>query len=305
MRNERKQVNNIVLFEGHVRWIMERPTPEERLAAWETLAAIAFPQDGAAPYTPPEAHDGEPALSPCDRVRRDTYHMMSDFISSRVWELSGKVKNLNKSVAGKCGAIVRYGLEDSTDTMPDIDTTMEETCDEEAKSNTVAPPCESPQVQFLAFNDCGPLQVSHESIEAKEKERIAEWNKKFPDAKTLREWLERNYLFQNREIVCSQEFCDYAYTRLAEEDNWTSYKTGRVFRNIRNVIHWIALDFVKKRNEINRFDNGERRKDREVQFDEAVSLTTQKTSEDIADMERVRRRKAEREAVDKVLRGEL
>ena len=40
-----KPVRRVTLYEGQVRFIMERETPEERLAAWETVAAIAFPPD--------------------------------------------------------------------------------------------------------------------------------------------------------------------------------------------------------------------------------------------------------------------
>ena len=40
-------VRSIVLDEGRVDWIMERATPEERLAAWDVLVAVAFPDDSS------------------------------------------------------------------------------------------------------------------------------------------------------------------------------------------------------------------------------------------------------------------
>ena len=53
MCKEANKVRSIPLLEGHARWIMERETPEERLAAWETLVAIAFPPPYELPYVPP------------------------------------------------------------------------------------------------------------------------------------------------------------------------------------------------------------------------------------------------------------
>ena len=117
MSGKEKKVKSIVLLEGHVRWIMERETPEERLAAWETLAAIAFPENPyELPYEPPQKPFDGSRLSPCDRVRRDTYNMLADYINSRMWETEGGGKNPKKVLAGKLGAAIRHGKFGSSST---------------------------------------------------------------------------------------------------------------------------------------------------------------------------------------------
>ena len=312
MCRESKQVKNIVLFEGHVRWIMERETPEERLAAWETLAAIAFPNDYELPYQPPELpSDGSP-LSPCDRVRRDTYYMLCDFFSSRVWEQTGRIKDQKKVAAGRRGAAARFGMYWGSDCTavaegsPPTDSIGNE-LKEKPQSITVQMPTMMPK--DLRAEETGYLSDRYRKIEKGltevDKKKIAEWHKKFPNAAALREWLDRNFLFQNRNVVCTNEFAEFAYTKLALEENWVSYKTGHAMQDIRNAIHWLALDYIRKSREIRRVEEQEHRKDLESEFETKALVASQMSNEDMATLERRRRRQAEREAMEKVLRGEL
>lgn len=310
MCRECKQVKSLVLFEGQVRWIMERETPEERLAAWETLTAIAFPNPYELPYEPPQIPiDGSP-MSPCDRVRRDTYYMFSDIIKCQYWEQFGSIKNRKKVAAGMLGAAVRYGkmestaeepFQESNDFMPQ-EQEQPKPVQVESKYPTLTPRDE--MAEETPYFSEKFLKIRHLLTEY-DKKKIDEWNKKIPNAAALKEWLDRNYFQTNKRFVCSDTFCEYAYQRLAREDNWCSYKTRHVMNNLANAIHWMAIDFQRKSNEIRRAEEEEHRKDVESDFATKTMVVSQQTNEDIADMQRISSRKAEREAMEKILRGEL
>ena len=49
----------------------------------------------------------------------------------------------------------------------------------------------------------------------------------------------------------------------------------------------------------------EKRKDIESEFETKTVVASQMTNEEVADMQRISSRKAEREAMEKILRGEL
>ncbi|MBO6031903.1 MAG: hypothetical protein J6Q22_10720 [Prevotella sp.] len=313
MNDKDKQVKSIVLLEGHVRWIMERETPEERLAAWETLAAIAFPENPyELPYKPPQKPLDGSCLSPCDRVRRDTYNMLADYINGRVWENNDRDVN-KEGCVGEDG----LGIESSSGSVIDDEWWKNESA-VEASDNRISFPS-SHEVNVRPNVTMTPLDMRAEEtmffserylrvesrLTEQDKKKIEEWHKKIPNAKALRRWLDRNWYFQNKKLVCSEKFCEYAYNKLAREDNWVSYKTNHAMSNISTAIHWIAIDFQRKENEIKRAEEEERRKDQEVEFDTKVMLASHRTSEDLADMQRISSRKAEREAMEKILRGEL
>lgn len=320
MSGKDRQVKSIVLFEGHVRWIMERETPEERLAAWETLAAIAFPENPyELPYKPPQVPLDGSVLSRCDRVRRDTYNMLADFINSRVWEGDGRGKNPKKVFAGKVGAAIRHGKygSSSSTAYDDDSTTSGYSCEDVVKP----PPSQSTPMQesVQPHITMTPLDERAEETEyfseryrkieptlsARDKTKIAELNKKFPNAAALREWLDRNYFQGNKHLVCSEQFCAYAFQRLAKDANWISYRTNHVINNLLTVIHWMAIDFQRKSNEIRRAEEEEDRKNKESEFESRVQAVSQMSNEDIADKERISARRAERRAMEKILRGEL
>ena len=294
MSEDSRHVRNVVLFEGHVRWIMERETPKERLAAWEALAAIAFPKDESKPYKPPEIPSDGSQLSPCDRARRDTYNMIGDFFKSRVWEQSGVIFDRDSFAFG----------------MSQVDSAASTAND---RVEEVASVVESPSSHLQPFDQKAEETTGYserylrieKGLSDLDRKKIAEWHKKIPNAAALKEWLERNYFFQNRKLVCSNEFCAFAYSRLALENNWVSYRTNHAMNEIRNAIHWMAIDYLRKTNDIKRVEQEEYRKDLESEFETKALSVSQMTNEEIATMERKRRRKAEKEAMEKVLRGEL
>ena len=314
-----RHVKSIVLLEGHVRWIMDRETPEERLAAWETLAAIAFPENPyELPYEPPQKPFDGSRLSPCDRVRRDTYNMMADYINSMAWEKDKDGKNPKKVRAGKLGAAIRHGKYGSSSS-----STTETECEqpisiqEEPKGEDLIPPSKviqsEPQITMTpldmmaeereAFYN-GFRKVDH-NLSERDKQKIDEWNKKIPNAAALREWLDRNYFMANKNLVCSEQFCAFAYQKIARENNWISYKNNHVINNLLTAIHWMAIDFQRKSREIKRAEEEEKRKDIEAEFETKTLIASQMTNEEVADMQRISSRKAEREAMEKILRGEL
>lgn len=319
MSDVEKQVKSIVLLEGHVRWIMERETPEERLAAWETLAAIAFPENPyELPYKPPQKPLDGSRLSPCDRVRRDTYNMLADFINSRLWEEGGGRKNKKKVLAGKLGAAIRYGRygSSSSSTVDDEPEPTEKLVEEQKVEKQEPEPKETISESRASLTPFDRKAEETEYFSERfrkiapnlsefDKQKIAEWNKKIPNAAAMKEFLERNWSFQNRSLVCSERFCEYVYNKLAREESWISPKSRHVLTNIITAIHWIALDFQRKDNDIKRAEEEEKRKDREAEFETKVMVASQQTNEDVADMQRISSRKAEREAMEKILRGEL
>ena len=67
----------------------------------------------------------------------------------------------------------------------------------------------------------------------------------------------------------------------------------------------MAIDFQRKSNEIRRAEEEEERKNKESEFESRVQAVSQMSNEDIADMERISARRAERRAMEKILRGEL
>ena len=320
MIDKEQKVKSIVLFEGHVRWIMERETPEERLAAWETLAAIAFPENPyELPYKPPQIPLDGSVLSRCDRVRRDTYNMLADFINSRVWEVGGGVKNPKKVLAGKLGASIRhgkYGSSSSTDYDYDRTTpsdSCEEICNQQKPQSNPMPESCRPHITLTPLDERAEeteyfsdrYRKINPTLSERDKAKIAELNKKFPNAAALREWLDRNYFQGNKLLVCSEQFCAYAFQRLAKDANWISYKTNHVINNLLNVIHWMAIDFQTKSNEHRRAAEEESRKNKESEFESRVQAVSQMSNEAVADMERISARRAERRAMEKILRGEL
>lgn len=319
MSGKDRQVNSIVLLEGQVRWIMERETPEERLAAWETLAAIAFPENPyELPYKPPQTPIDGSRLSPCDRARRDTYNMVADFINSRMWEQDSRGKNLNNVMDGKQEEVIsHWKCESSSSSSVDYEDENEEpTLEAPIEGNSEPIQKEEKQEQRITMT---PLDMTVEerdffsngfkkinrNLSEIDKQKIKVWNKKIPNAAALREWLDRSYFMPNKKLVCSEQFCAFAYQKIAREGNWISYKTNHVINNLLTTIHWLAIDFEKKTREIKRAEEEEKRKDMESEFETKTMVASQMTNEEIADMQRMSSRKAEREAMEKILRGEL
>ena len=284
---------------------MERETPEERLAAWETLVAIAFPPPYELPYVPPSLPVDGKKLSKCDRVRRDTYNMVSDFINSRCWEIQDG-KDRKKVAAGRLGASVRHWKIGSSDSSSAVEKKTESP-KQECPTSSSAPTTITPADNIAEDDDwyIPSIRQSKKEVSERDRKRIDEWHKKIPNAAALKEWLERNYLFQNKKLVCSKDFCEFAYNQLAVERNWTSSKTGHALTTIQNAIHWMAINFMKMENHIKRAEKEEHRKVLESEFATKVSDVSQMSSEEIEELEHRRRRMAEKEAMDKILKGEL
>lgn len=260
MSSEDRHVRSIVLYEGMVDWIMERATPEERLAAWDTLVAVAFPEDVGDVYEPPKAKHGSP-LSAIDRTKRDAY-------------------NIFKGIA------IRSSVNTETQTFSS------------AEESTVGGTDSfgSDQIEPIYFR---PTRGRVKLTEA-DKEQIAEWNRKFPDAKALYDYLNKSYFYQNRSLVCSEEFCKYALCQF-QMSNWIFYKTRTPYKTIDKAIHYMALDYKRKCGEIRRSEEEERRKDMESEFEAKAMQYGQQDSTDIATAERKRRIAAEERWMQKLM----
>jgi hypothetical protein len=264
MLSEQSHIRSIVLDEGQVDWIMERETPEERLAAWDTLVAVAFPEDSTQPYEPPKMKRGT-KLSPVERTKRDAY-------------------NIFKRI-GLHG--VPYGESDSTASAG------------ESTVTEVQKPTPMIETTVTTYDLSCPTKMPQNLTQA-DKEQIAEWNRRFPDSKSLYDYLDKSYLYQNRNLVCSEEFCTYALRQL-QLHNWINYKTGKPHKSIDRTIHYIALDYKKRCGEIRRADEEERQKDMAAEFDAKVAKYDSMESTDIATAERKRRMEAEERWMRKMM----
>ena len=286
MCREATESRNLVLFEGQVRWIMERETPEERLAAWETIAAIAFPQTDKTQYTPPKGK----SLSPCDRVRRDVYLMFKDIIESSHWERFGEVKNTRKVKAGIASAAARESRRMDSSSSTDSDST-------DYNGSTISV---NPQTMNSSERFGGTIRGNFGNLTAYDIKKIAEWKNKFPSAKTLLKYLEDNYIFPNRKLVCTESFCEYAFSQL-DSANWCSSRNGKPLSKIDIAIHWMAVDYTKRVGDIRRLEQEEKRKDLETNLALQNTEISQLSADDFAAIERKRRRQAEKEAMQKLM----
>lgn len=305
-----KPVRSVVLFEGQAKWIMERETPEERLAALEAILAIAFPPDEEHPYVPPPLPADGSRLSPCDKTKRDVYNLFKDLIESRAMRTNGKLKDLKKVEAGRLGAAMRFAKrgESSTaaeplETETDVEVESPQVDDMQSPA-TPSPVMPTPIAEddFSGFVAGGNGKVN---LTKSDKMKIAGWDKKIPDAKALQEYLKTNYLFQNKKLVMTDEFCEFAYQKLAKIDMWISRRDNRPFNDIRHAVYWMSLDYMKKAGEIRRAEREEKRKDLEADLEMKNTMYSQQSPSEIATIERKRRRAAEKEAVSKIIKGEL
>ena len=290
---ESKPIRCLTLFEGWVKWIRELDTAEERLAAWETFGAIAFPEDESRPYEPPPLPTNGSKLSVCDKVRRQVYNLFKAVIESNAIKNSWKGKDQKKVEAGRLGAAIRFGRNGESSTVvtssePEVGakpTSLDVTRQEEAIVNRSYTP--------------------RRRLTADDKEKIAEWNRTIPNASALQEYLRRNYMYQNTALILTPEFCEFAYHKLANIDKWISTRDKKPFNDIRNAIHYLALDYIKKSGEIRRAEKEEKRLDMEADFEMQTTLHSKQSPSDIAEKERKRRMDAEQKAMEMILKGEL
>ena len=296
-----KPDRSVKLYEGHLRVIMELETPEERLAAFETVFAIAFPKNEDKPYVPPELpEDGKKSLSKGDRARRLAYNIFNGLIRFQSKDGDGSIKDSRKVDSGRLGAAKRWGQKGDSSTASTDETSKVQTCN--ALSNQEVPQA----IQEDDFTGYVAGRTSYrKDLTKEEKEIVADWDKKIPDAKALQAFLKDNYLLATRATALKLEFCEYAFQRLAREDRWISTRNGRPLRNINMAIHFLALSYVQQLGQVKRLENEERRKDLESEFNLKTTEQSQMSSTELADLERRRRRKAEKEAMEKILKGEL
>lgn len=316
MFGEPRPARSLILFEGQVKWIMERETPEEKLAAWEALTQIAFPQDEDSPFQPPPLPVNGEKMSPCDKAKRDVYNLFKDIIESRAVKYNGKLKDIRKVEAGRLGAAVRYGRRmDSSDDSGVVDleedAIVTETNASDMQKEKKAPTARIANLpQSIAEDDFSNINVAgkrrdRRTLSKEDKEAIAEWDRKIPDADALQQYLQKNFLHATRATAIKPEFCQYAYHKLAKVDRWISTRDNRPLRDIRIAVHYIALDYIKQLGEVKRVEEEERRKNIESEYNLKTAEQNQQMQTELAAIERKRRRKAEREATEKIMKGEL
>lgn len=296
---------------------MELDTPSEKLAALETVFAIAFPPQEDKPYTPPELPVDGSKLSKEDKARRLAYNIFNGLIRYHGKKGDGRIKDKKKVEAGRLGAYTRWG--DSSVSTADASTAkIENTAKEghdilDAQGKdaehgiSIAKPSTSKVAEEDDFNsiyEAGRYRFKRE-LSKVEKDAIAEWDKKIPNAQALLEFIKKNFLFATRVTALKPEFCEFAYHKLAKIDRWISSRDGRPLRDIRTAIHYIALEYNRQLGEVERAEKEEKRKNLEAEFQMKNTELSQMSATDLADLERRRRRLAEKEAAAKIMKGEL
>ena len=255
MLQESTTDRKLILTEGIVDWIMERDTPKERLAAWDTVVAIAFPEDGV-DFVPPSKPQRGKALSAEDKIKRDVYNLFSGVLKSQKKE----------------------GIEGS-----------------------VSPKAYDVPENHIPFNIPKHSIPSH--LTTADKMKIEEWDQKIPDVETLQKYLQSNYFYANKSKVVSQEFCEFAFHKLAVVDRWISSKTKTPLRDINRAIHYLALTYTKTVGEIKRAEQEERRKDIESEFAMESTVVSHMSPSDMASRERRESAKAEKLFAERLLKG--
>lgn len=317
MCREGKPDRSVTLYEGHVRCIMELDTPSERLAALETVFAIAFPPEEDKPYYPPELPTDGSKLSVEDKARRLAYNIFNGLIRYQGKKGDSRIKDKKKVEAGRIGAQIRWG--DSSVSVVDASTSgaenksaeddnafctaVKETGRELGIARQTAPKAVE-EDDFTSGYEAGGYRYKRELTKA-EKEAIAEWDKKIPNAQALQEFIKKNFLYATRGTALKPEFCEFAYHKLAKIDRWISSRDRRPLRDIRTAIHYIALEYNRQLGEVERAEKEEKRKNMEAEFQMKNTELSQMSATDLADLERRRRRQAEKEAAAKIKKGEL
>lgn len=304
MSREDRPDRALTLYEGHVRCIMELDTPAEKLAALETVFAIAFPSDDT-PYEPPEIPKDGSTLSAEDKARRLAYNIFSGLIKFHGKKGESRIKDKKKVFAGKMGAVTRWGESSIGDSSTDA---MESTVmsDDSSGQSTVVPSQNQSRQPIIHTDDYSSMLPGwrykyKKELTEEEKAAISDWDRKIPNAQALHDWIENNFFHNTRNIARTMEFAEFAYNQLAKTDRWISTKYNRPLKDIKLALHYIALSYQRQRTEVKCMEIEEQNKLREA----SMNLRDSEHSQDLADLERKRRRQAEKAAMEKILRGEL
>lgn len=273
MSEQNTEEKSIVISEGQIAWIMERETDEERLAAWDVFAAIACPEDGNQ-YEPPKPIQKGFKLSKIDRVRRDAYNVLRGIQRVTMPEINrmrfqnGESSSVCESVAS-CSSVPSYTIDEPT---------------------------------FGRSTVRRGSRIDYSRLTSEDKAAIENWDSKIPDPKALKEYLDRNYLYQNRLFVQSDEFCTYAFN-LLKSQRWLSTRTGKPLVSLVTAIFYISLDYKQKNDKIKRIEKVEHAKDVKTEFEVMTTEQEMQSPSDLAAIERKRRRIAEKESEEQYLKG--
>lgn len=296
---------------------MELDTPSEKLAALETVFAIAFPPHEDKPYVPPELPADGGKLSKEDKARRLAYNIFNGLIRYQGKKVEGRIKDKRKVEAGRLGAYTRWGDSSASryaitkDEIGEDSNTegdeLEKHVKEDEKPGSVTKqtiPQAVAEDDFSSIYEAGRYRFNRD-LTKEEKNAIAEWDRKIPNAQALLEFIKKNFLFATRATALKPEFCEFAYHKLAKIDRWISSRDKRPLRDIRTAIHYIALEYKRQLCEVELAEKEEKRKNMEAEFQMKNTELSQMSATDLADLERRRRRQAEKDAAAKIMKGEL
>ena len=273
MSEQNTEEKGIVISEGQIAWIMERETDEERLAAWDVFAAISCPDEGTK-FEPPKPLKRCEKLTKIERVKRDAYNVLRGIQRVTLTEINrARFHNGESSV-----------IEDSMENSSSI------------------PSYAMDEPTFGRSSVRHGRRIDYNRLSKEDKEAIANWDKKIPNPKSLKEYLDKNYLYQNRLFVQSDEFCTYAFN-LLKGQRWLSTRTGKPLVSLVTAIFYIALDYKQKNDKIKRIEKVEHAKDIKTEFECLTTEQEMQTPSDLAALERKRRRIAEKESEEQYLKG--
>lgn len=316
-------------WEGWHNYIADLATDEERLAAYETITAIAFPKDENVPYMPPAQPTNGNPLSPADRVRRQVYHFTHGIIvtGSSINGKTGTVKDPVKVMCGKQGGRPRRrDFGDSTDeSFPDNDFMPPEPTPLSLRTEPPAhlSPSDPSEDSIPQLSPSKPADMAeppvdigdtpsrvwnghyYQRLTPQQQARIAQWNHDIPDAEALQKWIKRNLASANLSAYSnSMDLCEYAYNELAHTYQWVSSKSHRPFTSLAPTLAYLAQSFAQQqqRQELSKRKLNALEQQSALEIGE---LTAQnKSSSDIAALERKRRRQAERAAAAREMQKE-
>lgn len=226
--------------------IKEMDTPEERLAAFETLCQMAFLGEEA--YDLPEGQPGE-KKSPKLHAIRNIYFQSRDFI----WQKNKPKKDPRelhdiRVAAGKKGGRPRK-CSLMSDSMADCASTPDVQPIESSETAEIAPASHSGEKDGKppkdGFSDVLPSHNSRATENPITDSGVLEspFMKTILSPEDLLAWINKNWVWNSR-YIRDEGFIQWAFSRLVAT-GWREIKTNRPITNIHNTLSYLQAAYPK------------------------------------------------------------
>lgn len=293
-------------WRGWYDFIQELDTEREQLEAYNTICQMAFQgEDG---YECPIREDGVP-MTPLLRVRRQIYHMLHGILWRQDSDKRKRSKCSDSSVGrgrplkGETASDYYERTEQRrallSDEMSDGDEQLNGAgsvaCNEEMASVGDE---EQPLTIHAGdmVDDCSEVSLV-EKRQAKKMMKESIWEERIKSWKDLQDFIKKGYFGSHVRIAISEDFCKHAFFQLSEVQKWKNVITKRPIQS--NLIHVISglvnqyrMTSVKNLAADKRVSAYSKKEADKAKRQEDA----EKTSEDIANIERQRELDAEARA---------